>query len=756
MADEPIPPELGDIVKQAMKPEHTEPGPGDVGPTISTRASTTNPGSGPLQLVTLPYTEESIGKWWKEIALARSRVKKRAEKWDILLKEYEPVIEAAAKAEDVKTNGHFRNVHTKMGQLFYRSPDIILTPKDPGPANNIQPSLMPPQPGQPPPPPMKMEDVIEIKQAVLTQKLGRDGIKADRLMDELLFDVLAWSGIGCCKVGYKCVFKKIQQPKMQPAPPPQAPPPGPGSVLGLQTPPQAPQTPQMVPMMDEMGQPVMETVSVPIWEEEYARRFSPKKALWNDDLKSTRHDEDARWKGMEFFMSPKQAMLPPDQGGLGLTEQEASKAGEDEFVHKYELDEQGEQRAPGLVHGVEIECRASFYTDEPHPKALCQLILVEGVKDRPIVWRPCPDQEFDPKTGKLTEDSRLDFAYRTLTIRDLPDSPFPMSDSAFTNNIIKQLNTWRRQSIRLRDAAIGKYLYDQGAFDETEIEKIRDSEVGTYVGVIEGKMAQGIDKILGTTPQVTNAHDDFRNSELLKRDNDETLGIGSVQSGTPESTVHTATEISQVSSAVNARNDKELARCVDFYLDLVRIVDQLVMRYATDTEYITITGDQGSQIMKAWNNKVVSGRYLYAIAPDSQLREDTERDYQLLLNLYNQAAKDPLCNRSYILNRLFRMRRLDPKKAILPPAPPPQPQPDKPSISFAFKAEDLADPMVRAILMKAELLDPSMFMSDPNAPIPQPAHGGSADVANKHAASNSGKRENEPGAVNHRDMVGGV
>lgn len=708
-----------------------DPGPGDVGPTTQSKK-----GGG---LVTLQMPEADVAEWWKRVERAKDRVKAREEKWDILLNEYLPIVTKSGEPETVKVQGHFRNVHSKIGQLFYRSPDLVLAPRDVSPAQNEMPNPMNAMlpPGMPPMPPLKMEDIISVKQSVLTLKLGRDGIKVNRLMDELLFDVLAWAGFGAAKLGYRCVIKQVAQPKMMPAPVMSQP----GSVLGLGA--SAPASPpQMVPATDEMGQPVMENVPVPIFEEWYMRRFSPKKALWNDDLKSSRYDEDATWMGMDFYMSPKRAMKE-----FQLTEEEVSKATDDDRVHKYDDDSKGD-KTPGLVHGIEIWCKASVFTDELHPQAINQLVLIEGVRDKPVVWRPSPDQEFD-QMGKLTPDSLIGFPIRILTIRDLADSAFPQSDSAFTNSEIKQLSTWRRQSIRIRDAALGKYFYDMGAFDEAEIEILKNGEVGSYIGVEAGKLQNGADKVFATSAQIHATQDDYRGAEAIKRDIDETLGISSVQAGAPEPTVRSATETSTVQQAVTARNDKELGRVIDFYLDAARMIDQLLMRYADQNEYIEIGGEAGAKRLMVWNNKVISGKYLYDIAPDSQLRVDTAKDFQLDLNFYNQAAKDPLFNRSYWLRKLARARGADPSKALIPQEALPKPQPEKPKVTISLSGEDFLNPQIVLMLERLGMLQPP----PPPQQGGQPDHGGAntaGETISQHAASNSGARPNEPGSENHR------
>jgi hypothetical protein len=534
-----------------------------------------------------------------------------------------------------------------------------------------------------------MEDIVTIKQEVLNHTLGRDGINVTRLMDELLFDVLAWTGLGVAKLGYDVTLKPMQRPKLQPAP------------FNPLQPPQPGVPPPMVPVTDPMtGTPVLETIPVPVHEDWYWRRISPKKFLCAGDLHSTRFDEDAAWLGHTFYMRPKQAMAR-----FGLSEDEVGKATTDDLRATYDEDQHSnEDHRPGLVRGREIFCKASLFTDEVHPQAMNHLVFIDGINDRPVVWRPSPDQSFDEQ-GKLTEDSLIGFPITVLVIRDLADSPFPPSDAAFTNSLVKQINTHLRQSVKLRDAAIGKYLVDPGIFEDGEIDSLKNADVGDYIKVQEGRLEKGVAAVVAQTAQVHATPDDYRTVQTQKQTLDETLGISANSAGASEDTVRTATEIASVQSAVASRAEKEQSRVIDFFLAGARKIDSLLMRYATEDDYVHITGPGGAKKVALWNNQIIAGQYMYDIAPDSQLRIDTARDRQQNLNFYNLVARDPLVNRTAVLKRLARQ--------------------------FGY--------------------DPSQIVLQPELMAQQPPHGGPGASVNDHDAAKSGGRENAPGATNHRD-----
>lgn len=651
-------PGLVEILKQAAgegEKELFDPGPGDVQPTLQIKGAATS------NAVDKEMGEEELKEWREEIDRARERIKAREGAWDALLRDYMPTTQAGTTPQDVKMMTHFRNVHSRMGELFYATPDIVLTAKDPSPAQNMLPNPIPPLPGMPPLPPIQQDSIISTKQAILKDKLGRNGIKAERLFDELLFDLLAWTGIAGFKVGYKCVTKMVPKPVMGPDPNAQAMPPGPGSILGLGGGP-----PQMVPQVDPAtGQPLMTQEEIPIHESYYGRRVSPKKLLFNSDLFSSRHQEDSTWIGMDIFFSLKRAQLPLERGGLGLSEDEAAKGVEDDrrFLHD---DDTSTKKPGGMIRATELYCRAEYYSDEVNPEVYRQLILVDGV-DRAIVWRPSPDQTLD-ELGKLTPDSVRGNPFRILTVRDLADSPFPISDSAATNPEVKALTTWLQQSIMLRDAAIGMYVYDSGIFSEPGTKEHFDKGgIGARIPVPAGALKDGVDRLFATTAQVHSTPDDYRGYQTLRQNVDETVGMSAIQAGTELSTVKSATEVSKMDRHSNSRNSKEQRRVTDVFLDLAEMLDQLLMRYATDTDYVLITGEDGLKKILPWNNKTIAGRYIYDISPDSQSRPDNSDDFEKALKLYNITAADPQSNRAYILRKLYRAMGWDPAKAVLDP-----------------------------------------------------------------------------------------
>lgn len=624
---------------------------GQVGPPAGTDTSNlVTPAAEGVNLTPIPLTPDQIGEWWGRIKESRQQNKRLGDKWDVLMKAYLPEVNAGA--EDLKAGIHFRNVHTKIPKLFFRSPDLIITAE--GPAKDV---IIDPTTGVP----IDNVSAAAIKAAILRQKLGTKGVNVKRKIGAALFDVIAWAGIGCTKIGYKAVIKQVDLPVMGPDPN-FVPPDQPGSVLGLGAAPEPPQVPQTGPD----GQPLFEPQPVTIYEEWYWDHFSPKRLLRPAELKSTMYDQDASWLGMEFDMPEATAraafQIPPE------VELKTSPSTDYEYKHE----EINGSQAKGLVHGVEIYYKTSIFdpTTQPHPQALRHLVLLECSQEKAFVHRDDPDQTFD-ELGMLTPDSRIGFPYQIFTNRDLTDAAVPWADNAFTNASVKHINTHRRQSVKLRDANIAKYLYDSGAFTPDELGRIQRGEVGEFIAVEAGKLAGGAEKLIAPIVKNEASRDDWRTAQILKQDVEETLGIGGVNAGGTEDTVRTATEISTSANALADRIECEQDRVMDDYLCGVAKFDTLLCRYATETSYVNWVGNDGMNRLQPWNRSIIAGKWSFTAKPNSQLRIDAVRDRAQTIELIDtlMPLAGVMVNIKPLLRKLTLQFGEDPHELILPDPP---------------------------------------------------------------------------------------
>lgn len=672
------------------------------------------PPSAPPPLADLPMSADDVGLWWTRVELAIEARKVHAIRWDALLKAYLP----SDNPEAINSNTHFRNTEQKKAQLFFKSPELTLTALEPlkdqvqGPDGAMHTS----------------EDIVTIKQAVINKLLGRDGVNLKRLMDEVLFDVLQPAGMSPTKICYEADFVTVTETVQDGEAPME------GSVLGLQT----------VPKMKEVE------VEVPIHEEWTWKRFSPMKLLIPHDWRSTRYDE-APWIGMQFVKSLELAKreyhLPDDFEGNATT---------DRHVFDSVLGKQDGATSAEMVEGVEIWYRPAFYgSTQPHRQIQHRLVLLKDQRTSAAKHTRSPYQDLGPD-GRLTPDSMIGFPIHVCTLRDLSDSAYIPSDAAMTDPLVRQENTWASQDIKLRDANIPRFLFD-GSIAEA-IKKLATADVGDGAEVETGKLLQGIDSLVAALPHLEKAASDVQGRAAIQQLINQTLALGPTQSGSVNTKVLSATEISNAQQTANTRAEAEQARALDFVLDGVRKFDALIVRYADSQDYVQWVGQDGTKRLNAWNGKMLAGRFAYDAKPDSQLRIDLAQQRQQDIQFVNLMANAPEANRAELLRGLARDFGKDAAK-IIQPAPAKTPEP--PKINLSFSGADMGDPVVLSILEQQGVkIDQTTIgqrlamvqggllpgLQAPPAPNAETSHGGplegSGDFSpvSKHASQVTGQR----------------
>jgi hypothetical protein len=375
------------------------------------------------------------------------------------------------------------------------------------------------------------------------------------------------------------------------------------------------------------------------------------------------------------------------------------------------------------------------------------LTLAEGLTDRPAEYRPSPYQTIGPD-HRLTADSMIGNPIHLITLRYLSDSAYVPADAAFTDPLVKQINTWRAQSIKGRDANIPRFFH---ATSITEaVDKLKMADVGQGVAVDDDLLKQFGDKLIVPIPKLERAESDVQGEATIRRDNDETLGIGSNQAGSITNTVRSATESAIVQQNVGVRLKSEQTQLLEAFLVGVRKFDALVQRYADQTQYVEIVGQDGAKTLAAWNQHVISGRYAYDAKPDSQLTMDPAARIKHVLDYVNFMAKSAYVNQAEMARTVTLEFGFDPARMITQPAPPP-PEKPKLALSLALKAADLAVPEVRQLMQIEGIqlgpISPELQQAAAQEAMKNVPHGGAADHVepiSQHSADTTGQM---PGRV---------
>ena len=586
----------------------------------------------------IPMSEEQIGIWWARVERSRARRDAVSDEWQRNINAYtgQPGLQPPIATDLVNPNTDFADVEQKKVQLFFTTPEIHCIPQEPVAQG--------------------LEAVVLVKQAVLNDKLGPNGVDAKRLMDKTIFDVLCPAGWGATKIGYDVTTRPVSQSIPHPVP-------------GLP--------------------PIAQTIDVPVYEEWFWEHFSPKKLLVPDDYHDNVFDK-APWLGMEFSMP-----LIAAKRKFKLPDDFTATSSEDPYVFQ-DATGQGASQADSrqLVTGVEIWYRASLEDETVfHPELLRKLVLIDGMRDRPATHKDSPYQTLDAQ-GRLTADSMIGNPIHVLTIRDCTDSAYIRSDCSMTRDLVEQLSKFLTTQVKQRDTAIPMRLVDEGIITPDVMKKITDGDYGSFIPVPEGR--------LEPPPVVEIARaqyprENYEGQARIERQLAKTLALDSNQMGARDEVDRTATELTLVQNNASVRLKGERNRVMQFFLAGVRKFDSLLQRFATEPQVIQIVGQDGARLWATWDKTTIAGRYAYDIKPDSGLDIDEATVRSQALQTYNMIGKDPLVDRNYLLSELAPALHLDPQRLKKPPAPP---QPEKPSIGFSFKGEDLLNPMAVAIMLQ--------------------------------------------------------
>jgi hypothetical protein len=589
--------------------------------------------------IALPMTTEQMGIWWARVERARARRDVVTEEWQKNINAYEGKPLATAPTSDwVNPNTDFADVEQKKAQLFFTTPEIHCIPQEPAST------------GQ--------EATILIKQAVLNDKLGPNGVDAKRVMDKTIFDVLCPAGWGATKIGYDVTTRPVTQ-----------------------------SIPHPIPGMP----PIEQTIDVPVYEEWFWEHFSPKKLLVPDDYHDNVFDK-APWLGMEFSLpliaAKRQFKLPDDF---------TSTSGEDPYIFE---DAQGSgsskvrPQSRDLVTGVEIWYRAADEDETVfHPELFRKLVLIDGLSDRPATHRDSPYQSLDAQ-GRLTADSMVGNPIHVLTIRDVTDSAYIRSDCSMTRDLVDQLSKFLTTQTKQRDTAIPMRLVDEGVITPDVMQKITNGDYGSFIPIPEGRLEP---PPIVEIARAQYPRENFEGQARIERQLAKTLALDSNQSGATDATNRTATELTIVQNNASVRLKGERNRVIQFFLAGVRKFDSLLQRFATDTSVVQIVGPDGAKEFKAWNRLTIAGRWAYDIKPDSGNDLDEATARKQALDTYNFLGKDPLVDRSYLIGELAPALHLDPQRLKAQPKPP---QPDRPTLGFSFKGEDLLNPLCVAVMIQ--------------------------------------------------------
>lgn len=237
------------------------------------------------------------------------------------------------------------------------------------------------------------------------------------------------------------------------------------------------------------------------------------------------------------------------------------------------------------------------------------------------------------------------FVPRSRNFWVTPDAYYLEQSHAELTDIAIQRQKHRRLSVL-------KLLVQEGAIEQTELDKLLSSEVG---GVV--KINQSVSDIRTAvttfTPSINNQLP--IEEENVRRNSREMVGMSRNQLGEFESSGRrSATEAATVAQASNLRMDRRQSRVAKTYSDVIWVVNKLVSKFWTTPRTAMVMDPSGQQLWLNFTGADLVGDYRYKIRFSVESQQTPEGRRQEALSLYSALRADPMINPVELANVLSR------------------------------------------------------------------------------------------------------
>lgn len=579
-----------------------------------------------------PLDGDAFAAWTTRLDRGEQFCKQFHPQWERGLSRYAKALATNAPT-DINALLDFRHVESKKSKLFHRTPEVTLAPIDP-------------QDPQAP-----LGSVLPLRQKFLNHEIGPKGANAKRALHKSLVDTLAASGLIITVVGYEDVKLDV--------------PPNPDGSLP----------------MDANEQPV---TKITVWSRRFISSLSSKKLIIPDDFADSSDFDAAPWLAYKGTMPVAQAR----RQGWAIPQDFTGSTQKDEARYKHASSDGASD--PQIEYTITWYRASLFDPAVFNPELYRCLVLIKGL-DTPAWHIDSPFQSLTPQ-GQLTDDSLIGNPIHVGTLRDLIDSAFVPSDLVMGEQLSMELNKFRTDLVRNRNARRPRIVVAEQLGQPT-IDKLakNDGVISVPDGYID---AGGQQRAVATIQSGSEPRDNFTAQDVIERDFEEALGEGANQRGQTAKRKTTATEARIVQGNSSARAETEKDRIRDYFVALVRKFDAIVQRTATQVEVAKVLGQAGAQLWEQW--RALPGRYAYDILPDSGRYVDSREYVSHVLDTYNLLRKDERVNTDELLGMVARALNRDPAQFI---AKPQDKTTEAPSASVNFKGEDTLNKAMGNLLL---------------------------------------------------------
>jgi hypothetical protein len=300
----------------------------------------------------------------------------------------------------------------------------------------------------------------------------------------------------------------------------------------------------------------------------------------------------------------------------------------------------------------------------------------------------------------LIKPMRMPYAFghpfSMLRNYDVPDQFYPIGDLEQIEPLQRELNETRSQMMNHRKRFARKYLYKESAFDQYGRSSLESDEDNVMVPVVSD---EPLGSVVAPFPAVINPPEFYDQSNLIINDIERITGLPEFMTGGLPEIRRTATEVSAIQDAANARTADKLAIVEISISEVARRLVMLAQQYMTGEQVARLIGKDGEPVWVNFDREYLEGEFDFEVVGGSTQPHNEAVRRQTALQVVDAMA--PFAGAgivnmqelaAYVLQFGFNVK--NPEKFLsAPPAPMPEQGQMPPEQEMPMGAEGGMPPM---------------------------------------------------------------
>lgn len=218
---------------------------------------------------------------------------------------------------------------------------------------------------------------------------------------------------------------------------------------------------------------------------------------------------------------------------------------------------------------------------------------------------------------------------------DVPDCFYPIGDLEQIEPLQRELNETRSQMMNHRKRFARKWLYKESAFDQfgrTALESDSDNVMVPVVG------DEPLGNVIAPMPAVISPPEFYNQSEMISSDIDRITGLPEFMTGGLPEIRRTATEVSAIQDAANARTADKLAIVEMAISEVARRMLMLAQQYMTGEQVARLIGKDGEPIWVTYDREYLEGDFDFEVVGGSTQPNNEAVRRQMALQMVDAMA----------------------------------------------------------------------------------------------------------------------